>query len=71
MSVGAIGMVAVDEDFESTHDVYCFFLFFFSSRRRHTRLQGGLEFRRVLFRSAANKLCVPGIPKHGRGMMMV
>src|SRR5215467_7748496 len=26
--------------------------FFFSSRRRHTRLQGDLEFRRVLFRSA-------------------
>src|SRR2546426_7566604 len=25
--------------------------FFFSSRRRHTRLQGDLEFRRVLFRS--------------------
>src|ERR1022692_1175471 len=29
----------------------CLFFFFFSSRRRHTRLQGGLEFRRVLFRS--------------------
>src|ERR1022692_2821412 len=28
-----------------------FVVFFFSSRRRHTRLQGGLEFRRVLFRS--------------------
>src|SRR5574337_1760234 len=27
------------------------FFFFFSSRRRHTRLSGGLEFRRVLFRS--------------------
>src|SRR5256885_10637819 len=25
--------------------------FFFSSRRRHTRLQGDWEFRRVLFRS--------------------
>src|SRR2546426_4527918 len=29
---------------------HCFF-FFFSSRRRHTRLQGDWEFRRVLFRS--------------------
>src|SRR2546426_5953878 len=29
------------------------FLFFFSSRRRHTRLQGD-EFRRVLFRSPAS-----------------
>ena len=28
-----------------------FLFFFFSSRRRHTRLQGDLEFRRVLFRS--------------------
>src|SRR5574337_1676230 len=28
------------------------FFFFLSSRRRHTRLSGGLEFRRVLFRSA-------------------
>src|SRR6516162_5809062 len=27
------------------------FSFFFSSRRRHTRLQGDWEFRRVLFRS--------------------
>src|SRR5205807_4879264 len=26
----------------------------FSSRRRHTRLQGDLEFRRVLFRSLSN-----------------
>src|SRR5256885_1635341 len=30
---------------------HCRSLFFFSSRRRHTRLQGDLEFRRVLFRS--------------------
>src|ERR1039457_4526216 len=29
-------------------------LFFFSSRRRHTRLQGDWEFRRVLFRSGRN-----------------
>src|SRR5688500_19643454 len=28
-----------------------YLVFFFSSRRRHTRLQGDLEFRRVLFRS--------------------
>ncbi len=27
------------------------FYFFFSSRRRHTRFRGVMEFRRVLFRS--------------------
>src|SRR5437867_8019240 len=31
--------------------LFCEFFFFFSSRRRHTRSYGGLEFRRVLFRS--------------------
>src|SRR5688500_19840705 len=30
-------------------------LFFFASRRRHTRLQGDWEFRRVLFRSAGSR----------------
>src|SRR2546429_4041844 len=32
------------------------FFFFFSSRRRHTRCSRDLEFRRVLFRSAALEL---------------
>src|SRR2546426_3264381 len=32
-------------------DMPCGVFFFFSSRRRHTRLQGDWRFRRVLFRS--------------------
>src|SRR3546814_7188113 len=32
--------------------VFCFCVFFFSSRRRHTRCALVMEFRRVLFRSA-------------------
>src|SRR5256885_1227201 len=36
-----------------TVDIFTFYVFFFSSKRRHTILQGDWEFRRVLFRSAS------------------
>src|ERR1035441_10978530 len=41
-------------------------LFFFSSRRRHTRCLSDLDFRRVLFRSRA---CAPGSELHGRSLV--
>src|SRR5438094_3224685 len=39
--------------------VFLFFVFFFSSRRRHTRSYGDLEFRRVLFRSGVTTVLCP------------